>query len=156
MYTVLIFWTSFSLELTIDGGNIFGSASFFIALGLGIFLSLLYAWIIVSRNRKNIATLKCIGFTNKDINALVSGFILFTTMMGFLIVIEVLFHYAAIVTYVVAAFGPLPGVPNPLVGLLPVVVTFIIFLLFQIIAIVVANRRVLKVRPIIALKKVGE
>ena len=160
MYTVLIFWTSYSLELTIDPvGNIFGSASFFIALGVGIFLSLLYAWIIVNRNRKNIATLKCIGYTNKDINSLVSGFILFTTIMGFIIVIEVLFHYAAIMAYIVAAFGPPSGFTYadiPLVGLLPVVVTFIIFLLFQIIAIVVANRRVLKVRPIIALKKVGE
>ena len=162
MYTVLIFWTSYSIELIIDGSGLgLASASFFIALGVGIFLSLLYAWIIVSRNRKTIATLKCIGYTNKNINSLVSGYILFTSIMGFIIVIEFLFHYTAIVTYFLAADAQITGTPHditqiPLVGLLPVVVTFIIFLLFQLVAIIVANRRILKVRPIIALKKVGE
>ena len=154
MYTILIFWTSYSIELVMkQPGESFASASFFIALGVGIFLSLLYSWIIVRRNSKTIATLKCIGWTNRDLNSLISGFILFTTIMGFFIVIEVLFHYAAIVAYLQAA----PNIAAiPLVSLLPVFATFVIFLLFQIIAILVANRKVLKVRPIIALKRVGE
>ena len=154
MYTVLIFWTSYSIELVMTNPGLgLASASFFIALGVGIFLSLLYSWIIVRRNSKTIATLKCIGWTNRDLNSLISGFILFTTIMGFFIVIEVLFHYAAIVSYLQAA----PSIAAiPLVSLLPVFATFIIFLAFQIIAILVANRKVLKVRPIIALKRVGE
>ena len=154
MYTVLIFWTSYSIELTLlQPGQTFPITSFLIALGVGIFLSLLYSWIIVRRNSKTIATLKCIGWTNGDLNSLISGFILFTTIMGFIIVIEVLFHYAAIVAYLQAA----PSIDKiPLVGLLPVFATFLIFLTFQIIAILLANRRVLKVRPIIALKRVGE
>ena len=162
MYTVLIFWTSYSIELIIVGGGLgLASASFFLALGVGIFLSLLYAWIIVSRNRRTWATLKCIGYTNGDINSLVSGSILFTTIVGFIIVIEVLFHYVAAVGYIWAADAALNATVYdvailPLVSLLPVVVTFIIFLFFQIMAILLANRKILKVRPIIALKKVGE
>jgi hypothetical protein len=162
MYTVLIFWTSFSVELIIEGSGLgLASASFFIALGVGIFLSLLYAWIIVRRNSKTIATLKCIGWTNRDINSLVSGFIMFTTILGFVIVIEVLFHYVAILGYWQAADAAINGTTYniaelPLVSLLPVVVTFIIFLFFQIVAILLANRKILKVRPIIALKRVGE
>jgi len=161
MYTILIFWTSFSVELIIDEGLGIASVSFFIALGVGIFLSLLYAWIIVRRNSKTIATLKCIGWTNRDINSLVSGFILFTTILGFILVIEVLFHYAAIVGYweawVAEIYGGSYNIAQlPLVSLLPVVVTFIIFLFFQIVAILLANRKVLKVRPIIALRRVGE
>jgi len=153
MYTILIFWTSYSIELVMkQPGESFASASFFIALGVGIFLSLLYSWIIVRRNSKTIATLKCIGWTNRDLNSLISGFILFTTIIGFFIVIEVLFHYAAIVAYLQVA----PSIVIPLVSLLPVFSTFIIFLAFQILAILVANRKVLKVRPIIALKRVGE
>ncbi len=153
MYTVLIFWTSYSIELVMkQPGETFASASFFIALGVGIFLSLLYSWIIVRRNSKTIATLKCIGWTNRDLNSLISGFILFTTIIGFFIVIEVLFHYAAIIAYLQVA----PSIVIPLVSLLPVFSTFIIFLAFQILAILVANRKVLKVRPIIALKRVGE
>ncbi|MFX0180889.1 MAG: hypothetical protein ACFE78_11920, partial [Candidatus Hodarchaeota archaeon] len=106
--------------------------------------------------------LKCIGWTNGDINSLVSGFILFTTILGFILVIEVLFHYAAIVGYWQAWVADISGGGSydirelPLVSLLPVVVTFIIFLAFQIIAILLANRKILKVRPIIALKRVGE
>ena len=163
MYTILIFWTSYSIKLIMDQpGSGFASTSFFIALGVGIFLSLLYSWIIVRRNSKTIATLKCIGWTNRDLNSLVSGFILFTTIIGFIIVIEVLFHYAAIVGYLEAATAELnPGYVYdiaglPLVSLLPVLATFLIFLFFQIIAILLANRKVLKVRPIIALKRVGE
>jgi hypothetical protein len=81
--------------------------------------------------------------------------------MGFFIVIEVLFHYMAIVGYWQAADAAVNGtvynIANlPLVSLLPVVVTFIIFLFLQILAILLANRKILKVRPIIALKKVGE
>lgn len=151
MYTILIFWTSYSIELVIKTPSLgLASTSFFMALAIGIFLSLLYSWIIVRRNSRTIATLKCIGWTNKDINSLISGFILFTTFVGFFIVIEVLFHYAAFFAYID------PTTPTvPLVSLLPVFVTFIIFLFFQLSAILLANRKILKVRPIIALKRVG-
>jgi len=161
MYTILIFWTSYSIELVIKTTDLgLASTSFFMALGIGIFLSLLYSWIIVRRNSRTIATLKCIGWTNKDINSLISGFILFTTFVGFFIVIEVLFHYAAFFAYIYATNPTVYGTPNyvenlPLVSLLPVFVTFIIFLFFQIVAILLANRKILKVRPIIALKRVG-
>ena len=160
MYTILIFWTSYSIELVIEPGLGLASTSFFMALAIGIFLSLLYSWIIVRRNSKTIATLKCIGWTNKDINSLISGFILFTTFIGFFIVIEVLFHYAAFFGYLYATNPTLFGTPDyikslPLVSLLPVFVTFIIFLLFQIMAILLANRKILKVRPIIALRRIG-
>ncbi|MFX1358274.1 MAG: FtsX-like permease family protein [Promethearchaeota archaeon] len=159
MYTILIFWTSYSIELISapEGSNL-GIGSFFLAIGVGVFLSLLYAWIIVSRNRRTWATLKCVGYTNGDINSLVSGFILFTTIMGFFIVIEVLFHYVAILGYIQSANESTAHLVSnlPLISLIPVVVTFFIFLSIQILAILVANRRILKVRPIIALKKVGE
>ncbi|MFX1558918.1 MAG: hypothetical protein ACFFC9_16840, partial [Promethearchaeota archaeon] len=58
MYTILIFWTSYSIELISapEGSNL-GIGSFFLAIGVGVFLSLLYAWIIVSRNRRTWATL---------------------------------------------------------------------------------------------------
>lgn len=158
MYTILIFWTSYSIELVIGGTSTgLASTSFFIALGVGIMLSLLYAWIIVRRNSKNIATLKCIGWTNGDINSLITGFIMFTTIVGFILVVEVLFHYVAIRGYLLSTFDPTFQVQGlPLIGLLPVLFTFVIFLFFQVAAILLANRRILKVRPIIALKRVGE
>ena len=155
IYTTLIFLTSFFIGLGFRGE--LGELAWYFVLiffGTSLFLSLLYAWILVSRKRRVWATFKCIGYTNKDILVLVSGIIFFTTLVGFFIVIEVLFHYAAIVAYL----NQLPefDLLTTLVDLLPVVITSAIFIFVQIIAFILAYRKVLKVRPIIALKKVGE
>jgi len=99
--------------------------------------------------------LKCIGWTNGNINTLVSGIIFYTTFMGFFIVIEVLFHYAAIIAYLNSA-NILVSIPAILISLVPVAITFLIFLVVQLAAIILANRKVLKVRPMLALKRVGE
>jgi len=156
IYMSLIFITSLFWELSITGG-IGEIAGYFVLIFLGtsLLLSLLYSWIIVSRNRRTWATLKCIGYTNKNINSLITGKILFTTLMGFFIVIEVLFHYTAVVGYLQSAGIPV-SLPLTLVGLVPVSLTSIIFIIVQLVAIVLAMRKILKVRPIIALKKVGE
>ncbi|MFO8020592.1 MAG: FtsX-like permease family protein [Promethearchaeia archaeon] len=163
MYTILIFWTSYSIELIMgaNGGNAFGITSFLISLGASIFLSLLYAWLIVRRNRRTWATLKCIGYTNKNINSLAASNIIFTTLMGFIIVLEILFHYAAILGYLQAAEANVSNATYfvkdlPLISLSPVIATCIMFLIVQILAIVVASQKIKQVRPIIALKKVGE
>jgi len=155
IYTILIFLTSLFWELAVNG-NLAG-AEYFLAIffGTSLFLSLLYAWILVSRKRRVWATFKCIGYTNKNILALVSGMILFTTFIGFFVVIEVLFHYTAALAYLHSA-NFLLNINEILVGLLPVIITSALFIVVQILAFIVAYRKVLKVRPIIALKKVGE
>ena len=155
IYTLLIFLTSFFIEITLSTGG-GGLTTYFILIFFftSLVLSLLYAWLIVARNRRTWATLKCIGWTNGNINSLVTGIIIFTTIVGFIIVIEGLLHYAAIVGYLQSA-NYLLNYPTILVNLFPVVMTFGIFLLVQIIAIVLANRKVLKVRPVQALKRVG-
>lgn len=156
VYTALIFLTSFFIQLTQTGGGSEIAPTFVILFfSVSLFLSLLYAYIIVSRNRRMWATLKCIGYTNSNVNTIVSGIILFTTIMGFIIVLEVLFHYTAIVGYLQST-GMASDLPLVLVGFVPVVITSILFIAVQLFAIFLANRRILKVRPIVALKKVGE
>lgn len=154
IYTILIFLSSLFIELGIEG-QLGESALFFILIffSTSLILSLLYAWILVSRRRRVWATFKCIGYTNKNIIILVSGIILFTTSMGFFIVIEVLFHYAAIVAYLNSAEINLDI--TILIGLVPVIVTSAMFIFVQLLALIVVYRKVLKVRPIIALKRVG-
>lgn len=155
IYTILIFLTSLFWELAVNGELV--GAEYFLAIffGTSLFLSLLYAWILVSRKRHIWATFKCIGYTNKNILALVSGMILFTTFIGFFVVIEVLFHYTAALAYLHSA-DFLLNINEILVGLLPVIITSALFIVVQLLAFIVAYRKVLKVRPIIALKKVGE
>ncbi|MHA1272330.1 MAG: FtsX-like permease family protein [Promethearchaeota archaeon] len=156
IYTVLIFLTSLFIDLATKG-NLGLIANYFVIIffSTSLFLSLLYAWIIVSRNRRVWATLKCIGYTNRNINVIISGIILFTTIMGFIINIEVLLHYAAILSYA-KSYDSTLNYPVILIGLEPIILTSILFIVVQILAIYLANRKVLKVRPIIALKKVGE
>ncbi|MBD3196801.1 MAG: FtsX-like permease family protein [Candidatus Lokiarchaeota archaeon] len=156
IYTILIFLTSLFLDFAFDQG--FSSiAGYLVAIFFltSLILSLLYAWILVSRKRRNWATLKCIGYTNKNIISLVSGIILFTTLFGLFIVLEILFHYTAIFTYLESA-NIQTGLPGILIGLLPVVATAFIFIFVQLISIALIYRKVLKVRPIVALKRVGE
>jgi len=156
IYTILIFLTSFFIETTLSAGGGFLSNYFIIIFFItSLILSLLYAWLIVSRNRRIFATLKCIGWENSNINSLVTGIIMFTTISGFIIVIEGLFHYAAIMGYL-QSIGMLTNYPLILISLTPVVITFGLFLFVQIIAIILANRKVLKVRPVQALKRVGQ
>ncbi|MHA2186218.1 MAG: FtsX-like permease family protein [Promethearchaeota archaeon] len=155
IYMTLIFLTSLFIDLGLDGQ--LGQLAWYFVLiffGVSLFLSLLYAWILVSRKRRVWATFKCIGYTNKNILVLVSGMIFFTTLVGFFVVVEVLFHYAAAVAYLTQASIIIE--PLVLIDLVPVVTTSAIFIGVQILAFFLAYRKVLKVRPIIALKKVGE
>jgi len=155
IYTILIFLTSLFWELAVSGDLVGAGYLLTIFFGTSLILSLLYAWILVSRKRRVWATFKCIGYTNKNILSLVSGMILFTTIVGFLIVIEVLFHYTAALAYLHSE-GFLTSINEILVGLLPVIITSALFIIVQLIAFILVYRKVLKVRPIIALKKVGE
>jgi len=158
MYTGLIFITSYSLELAFNETTAeVGSTFFLISLGASLFLAILYAWLIVSRNRRTWATLKCIGYTNGNINSIVLGQIFFTTIIGLVIVIEALFHYNAIAVYALPLMEPDINVSNiPLVTLIPVVATSGMFLLVQFLGYLAMKGKVTKVRPMIALKKVGE
>jgi len=156
IYTILIFLTSLFWDLAIKG-EIGAAANYllFIFFGTSLFLSLLYAWILVSRKRRVWATFKCIGFTNNNILVLVSGMIFFTTIVGFLIVIEVLFHFTAALAYLHSE-NLFLSINEILIGLVPVIITSGLFIIVQLVAFILAYRKVLKVRPIIALKKVGE
>lgn len=153
IYTILIFLTSLFLELTLTSSSTNSIAFVFIFFGTSLLLSILYALLLVSRNRRNWATLKCIGYTNKDVNALIRGIILFTMILAFIVVIEILFHYTAIMAYLAQANVTFT-LPDVLIGLVAVVITSLVFVGVQLIAILIANRRVLSVRPVSALKKV--
>ncbi len=146
IYSLLIFLTSLFLENI----SFLGDVALYLALIFifaSVILSLLYAWLLVRRNKRNWATLKCIGYTSGDIIIMLSGIILFTALLGFIVVVEVLFHYTALFSY-------FTNTNEMLVGLFPVALTSGLFLGVQILSIAVIYKKVLKVRPIVALKQV--
>jgi hypothetical protein len=80
---------------------------------------------------------------------------MYTTLIGFVIVVEILLHYSALITYLQSA-NLVRNLPPILISLLPVVVSFGMFLFVQLIAIILANRKILNIRPMLALKRPGE
>lgn len=152
IYSLLIFLTSLFLEFAFSGQ--FGDLALYLVLIFmfaSLILSLLYAWLLVSRNKRNWATFKCIGYTNGNVITMLAGIILFTAFLGFFVVVEILFHYAAIFSYV---FPDNVAANNTLISLLPTVLTSVTFMLVQLISIALIYRKTLKIRPIVALKKV--
>ncbi|NMC04257.1 MAG: ABC transporter permease [Candidatus Lokiarchaeota archaeon] len=124
-----------------------------IAISVSAGMSMLYANIIVTYRKMEIATLKCIGWKNNHIRVLISGEIMAVTLLAFLLVVEFYFHYTAISAYVLSAQS-LPISPSiVLVQFWPVVFTFAIMLGVQIAGILIANDKILKIRPIQALQK---
>ena len=159
IYTILIFLTSIFIDVARPQPGSANSpiapyllAIFFVSSAI---FSVLYAYILVARNRRQWAVLKCIGYTSGDVRTIIMGSVLFTTIVALVINIELLFHFTAIVTYLTDAGYNVNANPV-LVDLDAVILVSLAFLGFQLVAILIANGRITKVRPIIALKKVGE
>src|SRR5271157_814608 len=163
IYTVLLFLTSFNLQQFFDaefppkGPSTTISSSqwlfFFITLFASVFMSILYSWMIVNYRRTEIATLKCIGYTNANVRTLIVGEIIWTTLSGFFLVIEIVIHLLAFQVLGNYLTLGLPLIqPASVSVLLPfslwnLLITLGIFLVVQLFGITLAYRRVLKVRP---------
>lgn len=143
MYTALMVWMSLSFQsfLTESGDNyIFAVAVFFTVV-----LSILYAWLVINYRKKEIATLKCIGYTNKNIRVIIMGELLFVTMVSFVVVIEFLIH----VTYVIANTDLVLQIN---IEPLTVIYVLCMFIVSQFIGMTLMYRKILQLRPIVALR----
>jgi predicted lysophospholipase L1 biosynthesis ABC-type transport system permease subunit len=167
IYTVLLFLTSFNLQIFFNAVAPFKGAAttisssqwlfFLITLFASIFMSILYAWMIVNYRRTEIATLKCIGYTNANVRTLIVGEIIWTTLSGFFLVVEIVIHLLAFQVLGGYVSLGLPAQPAPVSVLLPfslfnLLITLGIFLIVQLFGITLAYRRVLKVRPMQAMR----
>lgn len=161
VYAILIAWTAWSVDAAYKDWTspvpVFGLTTAFMLISIvaSIMISMFYANIIVNYRRIEIATFKCIGWKNDHVRTLIVGEIMSVTLIAFVIVIEFLFHLIAILGYVFSIDrNALINPYNQLIpiGLLPAVITFGIILGVQVFGILIANTRILKVRPIQALQ----
>ena len=162
MYTAIIIWMSFSLEMLfastgfhpnwiLEVDTPIAVWSLVLSAVTSISLSVFYAWIITNYRRTEIATLKCIGYTNNNVRVVIVGEFIWVSMFSFFIVFEALIHIAAFSLY----FASLPSssaTARPFISFLALLITIGIFLIAQIGGILLAYRRALKLRPIIALR----
>jgi ABC-type antimicrobial peptide transport system permease subunit len=166
IYTVLVFWMALELQNYLDDLEANATTAnwqmLIIAIFASVVLSILYAWIIVNYRRTEIATLKCIGWNNGDIQTLIIGEILWVSAIAVFITMEVLIHYAAGVNYYwyQEFLKPNNGLDiieyttntKPMLLIWNVVYTVLLFMVSQVVGILVMYNKVLKLRPIIALR----
>jgi predicted lysophospholipase L1 biosynthesis ABC-type transport system permease subunit len=153
IYTVLVFLLANNINDIMKNGfqelvnNTRAFSLFLVVVFASVILAILYAWILINYRKKEIATLKCIGWTNGDIRTLIVGEIIWVTIISVIIVFEILIHYAAMMAYAEAPTDNLI-----LLNLWSVVITIAMFFAAQIIGILIMYRKILKLRPIVALR----
>ncbi len=114
------------------------------ALG-GVAVATVYGFLLTSFRKKEIATLKCIGWSNNDIRKLVMGEIFTITFLAFIFLLEGLIHVVGFDAYLAS------GSDSPIT---PINLLLSVLFVggFQIPGIMISNLRLLKVRPMVALK----
>ncbi len=154
-YALLIGFTSVFMDRAVKVSFALGvdTTMAIVAISVSAAMSMLYANIIVTYRKMEIATLKCIGWKNNHIRVLISGEIMAVTLLAFLLVIEAYFHYTAISAYSLSAQSQPITNGIVLVQFWPAALTFLIMLGVQIAGILIANDKILKIRPIQALQK---
>ncbi|WP_457559286.1 FtsX-like permease family protein [Candidatus Harpocratesius sp.] len=162
MYTVLMAWMASNFESFIYGDPASRTNQETLMLAISIvstlILSILYAWIVINYRKREIATLKCIGYTNANIRTIIIGELMWVTFISFIFVAEVLIHTTASLTYFYSQPSNFPGFEDysiktrPLLSIWPIVITLAMFIVAQIMGILVMYSKILKLRPIVALR----
>ncbi len=155
VYAAIIGWTAFSVQGAYDRNFAIGATEtmyMIVAIAISVFISMVYANIIVNYRRIELATLKCIGWRNNAIRVLIVGEIMSVTLIAFFIVFEFMcMHWVAIAAYI-KDFLNQPATDIIPITMVPLIVTFGLMLVVQIAGILLANTKILKVRPIQALQ----
>ena len=151
MYTALIIWMSVSLETAGTLGDT--DWTFIVAVVASIGLSVIYAFVITQTRRIEIGTLKCIGYQNSEVRIVIMGEIFWVTLVAFFIVSELLIHLTSAFAYFSYDYGnKIMGQFKPVIGVVNLIIVVGLFLVAQVGGIWLAYSRVLKLRPIIALR----
>lgn len=156
IYAILIMW----IGITLRTGSLATSLDGWFSIIAGGIVALLYAFLLSYFRRDDIATLKCIGWSNNDIRILVIAEILIVTMVAFLGILEISWHIFGIYfwlfnTVTVTSFS-VPFAPLIAFWVLPIPEMFLtlgVLLLAQIPGIIITTWRILSTSPMRALRR---
>ncbi|MHA1130072.1 MAG: hypothetical protein ACTSQI_02040 [Candidatus Helarchaeota archaeon] len=142
VYAILLATTAIMLKSAWDGGSIWPV----LGLILGTAITALFYGLMLSGYRKTqVATLRCLGWTSGDIKWLFLGELILVILVAAFFDFEIIIHYTGIGIYL--------GLSPVLIDALLFFLTFLLVLGVQFIGVLVAYRRMLKVRPLVALRK---
>ncbi len=160
MYTVLMGWMTWNFQVFLYGDP--DVLLLVVSIVSTLILSILYAWIVINYRKNEIATLKCIGYKNSNIRTIIIGELTWVTFIAFMIMAETLIHMTAGVTYFYQqmilknppqiSFSEYAAKTTPVLNIWPVLATLAMFLVSQILGILVMYSKILKLRPIVALR----
>jgi len=160
MYTVLMIWMTWNFQIQFYNSNEADLLLLFVSVISTLILSILYAWIVINYRKNEIATLKCIGYKNSNIRTIIIGELTWVTFIAFMIMAEALIHITAGTTYFYQQQSLAGKITNadylaktaPILNIWPVLATLAMFLVSQIHGILVMYSKILKLRPIVALR----
>jgi ABC-type antimicrobial peptide transport system permease subunit len=133
------------------------SASIFMAVLGGIVVATLYGFLLTTFRKTEIATMKCIGWSNNNIRILIVGEILLISCLAFVLFVEVGIHLAGLAFYFTGnpttpVFSIPPVIQSIFVARDKLVLSFVIIVFAQLPGILLANYRILAVKPMEALR----
>ena len=157
MYTVLMVWMTWNFQLFIYDNGDADVLLLVVSIVSTLILSILYAWIVINYRKNEIATLKCIGYKNSNIRTIIIGELTWVTFVAFMIMAEALIHITAGTTYFFQQQTDIMASEylaktTPILNIWPVLATLAMFLVSQILGIVIMYSKILKLRPIVALR----
>ncbi|QEE16077.1 FtsX-like permease family protein [Promethearchaeum syntrophicum] len=158
MYTVLMVWMTWNFQDFLYGEGTPNVLLLVVSILSTLLLSILYAWIVINYRKNEIATLKCIGYKNSNIRTIIIGELTWVTFVAFMIMAETLIHITAGLTYfyqqqigTISASNYIDKT-TPILNIWPILATLAMFLVSQILGILVMYSKILKLRPIVALR----
>ena len=143
IYAVLMFWASVSLDLFAKQQN---PLPMLLLLAAVAVVALVYGLLISSYRKTQVATLRCLGWTSGDIKWLFIGELMLVCLVAAFIDLEIVVHYLGIVGY-------FSGTPPTVFESGAFLISLAIILVMQLLGVLVAWNRMLKVRPMEALRK---
>lgn len=150
VYLVLIYMVTY---LLLTGGTL----QITIAILGGLIVATMYGFLLTTFRKTEIATLKCIGWSNGNLRVLIVGEILMVSVLAFLLFIEIGIHVTGLAYYLTGSSQSLlffvpPAIQQVLIARDYLLVSLVVVVFAQIPGILLANYRILAVKPMEALR----
>ncbi|MHA1379928.1 MAG: hypothetical protein ACTSRG_16280 [Candidatus Helarchaeota archaeon] len=117
-----------------------------------VLVSTFYGFIVSGYRKREVATLRTIGWDAGSIRTLFLGELILVFLVAFLLVIEIIFHVIGITHYLFASTN-ISGLEGLIIPGLVLLITFSIILGCQVLGTFVGYRRMLRISPMDAMRK---
>ncbi|MHA1784111.1 MAG: FtsX-like permease family protein [Candidatus Helarchaeota archaeon] len=152
IYSFLIAITAYFLKIAIDSQYAFYAWFTILFIVMAIVVSSLYGYLVINYRKREIATLRTIGWDAGSIRTLFLSELFLVFIAAIFVVLEIIFHVVALTYW---AFAPTP--PAALESLIIpwwiLLVTLLVIFACQLPGIIFGYRKILKVRPMEAMRK---